>query len=313
MLVALERPQIAAWAKGWRRAALRTARHLGGLALGVIVLWLGLCFLAAWLFTRRVEPLTPEPAPIVDWGTFETTRVRTSDGQDLGGWFVDGSLLAPSILILHGHGGNRGWCLPQAEIFARAGCSVFLISMRASGDSTGDSTDVGWSNRKDVVAAVDWLEKKRPGRPIHVMGMSMGAAAAIFAAKDLGTRVSGYIFESPYRDLRTAVKNRADIYLPDPLNKALYAGIMLSAPAFLEDVDLIAPVDAISGIPSSTPVTIIYGEDDNRARPEEAIALHDRIAAHCELVPIPGGRHWACRTAAPELYRRTLLESVGRL
>ena len=63
-------------------------------------------------------------------------------------------------------------------------------------------------------AAVEFLEKRRPGRPLIVSGNSMGSAAAVFAAKELGHRVQGYILESPYQDLKVAVWNRLDNSLP---------------------------------------------------------------------------------------------------
>ena len=68
--------------------------------------------------------------------------------------------------------------------------------------------------RRDVYAAVEFLERRHPGRPVIVDGNSMGAAAAIFAAGDLGHRVAAYILESPYQDLKVAVWNRIDNWLP---------------------------------------------------------------------------------------------------
>lgn len=292
--------------------ARRWFKRLTRFGVAVVGAWLGLSFLGAWLLTRRVEPLSPEPVPDVDWAKFETTRLKTSDGQDLGGWYVDGrEYEKPSVLILHGHGGSRAWCLPQAKIFTDAGCAVFLISMRASGDSTGDSTDIGYSARKDVEAAVEWLRERRADRPVYVMGISMGAAAAIFAAKDVGEKVAGYILESPFRDLKTAVRNRAEIYLPKPWSQVAYSGLVLAAPAFVGDVDRIAPIRAIDGIPDTIGVTILYGDKDNRARPEEARDLFDRVRNHARLVEIVGGKHFALRTAQPEKYREELLKSVG--
>src|SRR5262249_49183846 len=149
-----------------------------------------------------------EPAPAVAWGTLEEHRLRTSDGKTLGAWFHRGPPDGPAVVVLHGNRGCRGDGLPAAEFFAGRGCAVLLVSLRAHGDSTGAVNDFGFSARRDVVAAVAFLEKERPGRPILLNGTSMGAAAAIFAAAELGERVGGYVLESPYRDLHQAVRNR---------------------------------------------------------------------------------------------------------
>ena len=81
---------------------------------------------------------------------------------------------------------------------------------RAHGDSTGEFDDAGYGARRDVCAAVEFLERRRPGRPVIVDGNSLGSAAAIFAAGELGHRVAAYILECPYQDLKIAVWNRID-------------------------------------------------------------------------------------------------------
>ena len=50
------------------------------------------------------------------------------------------------------------------------------------------------------------------------------------------------------------------------------------------------------------------GETDRHARPEEARALHGRVASHGRLVFIPGADHGDLLHAAKALYTRTILE-----
>ncbi len=136
----------------------------------------------------------------------------------------------------------------------------------------------------------------------------MGAAAAVFAARDLAHRVRGYILESPYQDLKTAVWNRVECALPPVLSHVAYTGLKLVAPVFLPHLDEISPFQAIAGIPDDVPVLILAGAADSRARPEEARALHGRITSHCKLVFIPGAEHGDLLHSARDLYTRTVLE-----
>ena len=270
--------------------------------------WLLVSSAVVYLLTHRLEARFAEPAPSVDWGRLESHRLATRDGEEIGAWFVDGRADAPSVLVLHGHKGQRRNSLIRAKVLASQGYAVLMITLRAHGDSTVYFDDIGFGARHDVIAAVEFLEARRPGRPVIVDGNSMGAAAAVFAARELAHRVQGYILESPYQDLRTTVWNRIELAMPPVLSHVAYSGLKLVAPLFLPHLDEISPFKAIAGIPDDVPVLILAGAADGRARPEEARALHGRIASHGKLVFVPGADHGDLLHSARDFYTRTILE-----
>jgi uncharacterized protein len=288
-------------------------RRIGFQAALLVSLWLFASFAVAYRATRRPHRLFAEPPPAISWGEIQSVRLPTEDGEELGGWFVMGQVEKPAVVLLHGHRGCRGNCLSQAEVFAGAGCSVLLVSLRAHGDSTGEFNDIGYSSRHDVLAAVEWLEKRQPGRTMVIYGQSMGAAAATFAAAHLGNRVHGYILESPYQDLRTAVWNRMTANLPLGLDVLAYAGLSVTAPLVLPELDRISPLDAVAEIPRSVPVLLLAGEADRLARPEEARALADRIGSMARLVVLANGQHARLLQADPQRYRHVMLEFLGNV
>lgn len=290
----------------------RAVRWLVGIAI-VLLAWLTVSSAIAYRLTRRPRAWFPEPAPRVSWGSIQDHRLRTCDGQDIGAWFVEGkdNDSASQILLLHGNKGSRANSLKRAEFLASAGHPVLMISLRAHGDSTGDFNDIGYSARHDVVAAVAFLERKHPDRSIVVMGVSLGSAAAIFASRELGRRVHGYILESPYQDLKTAVWNRTQTHLPPILAPLGYVGLRLVGPLFLPHLEEISPLQAIGGIPSDVPVLIMAGEADPLARPAEARALFDRVASHGELAFFPGADHNNLFSSASDRYRRLVFDFCG--
>ena len=234
--------------------------------------------------------------------------MKTSDGEELGAWFVEGRDHAPSVLLLHGNNANRGTTLSRGKLLASHGYAVLMLTLRAHGDSTGEYHDIGWSARRDVWAAVEFLEQRRPGRPVIVSGNSMGSAAAIFAAKELGSRVQGYILESPYQDLKVAVWNRVDMALPAGLSHVAYAGLRAVGPLFLPNLEQISPLEAISGIPQDVPVLIMAGDADRHARLHEARAILAKVESHGKLVVFPGARHGNLFHSDRDLYERTVLD-----
>lgn len=245
---------------------------------------------------------------MITWGKIEAERLKTSDGEELGAWFVDRPDQAPSVLLLHGNNGNRGHTLSRAKLLVSHGYAVLMVTLRAHGDSTGEYNDIGWGAQKDVLAAVEFLEAHRPGRSLLISGNSLGSAAAVFAAKDLGRRASGYILESPYQDLKVAVWNRVENALPPLLSHVAYAGMRIVGPLFLPHIDDISPLEAVREIPGDVPVLILAGDADRHARLHEAQAIFAIVESHGKLVTFPGAGHGNLFHSNRELYERTVLD-----
>jgi alpha-beta hydrolase superfamily lysophospholipase len=272
------------------------------------IVWLVVSLAVAHTLTRRSQIAYAEPLPHLDWGTLEAHRLTTADGQQIGAWFVRGMDDAPSILLVHGIGANRSACLGRARLLATQGCSVLMITLRAHGDSTGEVNDMGYSARQDVVAGVEFLERRSTGKPIIVHGLSMGGAAAVFASAELADRVQGYVLESPYRDLKTAVRNRTEHALPPILDRLAYIGLLAVAPLVLPDLDKLSLVEAIGGVPPEVQVLILAGGKDPVARPEEAKAILDSVRTHGRLVIFEQAGHLNFPETCPGLYERSLLD-----
>lgn len=121
------------------------------------------------------------------------------------------------------------------------------------------------------------------------------------------------MLESPYRDLRTAVWNRVESALPPLLDRLAYYGLSLTAPLVLREIDRIAPIEAIGGVPGEVPILILAGQGDRRARPAEAAALHDRVRDHGELAVFERTDHLRFLETQPERYRATVLGFLDRV
>jgi alpha-beta hydrolase superfamily lysophospholipase len=276
--------------------------------LAVLFLWLGTSAFVAWQQTRRKVPPFPEPAPKVSWGDVKTQRLPTSDGQQIGAWFVRGDPHQACVLLLHGNGTSRREMLHVMRWLGESQYSILAISLRCHGDSTGAWNDFGWSARYDVLAAVEFLERACPGQRIHIVARSLGAAAAIFAAGELQERVAGYFLEQAYKDLDTAVWNRLEHRLPPVLDWLAYSGLRLWAPVFLPVApDQISPYNRVQDIPATVPILLVTGAADQHARLADVTEVYRRVVSHAKLVVFEGATHEALDRREPERYREVLL------
>ena len=283
---------------------------LAVLVAGLLV-WLVSSAVVARKLTQRARPPFEEPAASVHWSQAEECRLTTSDGQMIGAWLVRHPGPRGCVLVLHGNGSSRSARLGVMQLVWSHNYSVMAISLRCHGDSTGEVNDLGRSARHDVIAAVGFLEQECPDQPVYIVGQSLGSAAAIFAAQQLGNRVSGYFLEQPYRDLKSAAWNRLQNNLPPGLDWIAYVGLRLWSVVFLSaDVRQHSPSGMITGIPADVPIVIATGSADRHARLEDVQAVFQQVKSHAKLVVFPGVEHESLFKRDPEFYSQALLDCL---
>lgn len=284
-----------------------------GTLLSLLVGWLGSSYLVARYFVSRYGPPYVEKMPVLEGMTFKEHRLTTRDQQTIGSWYVEGPAGSPIVLLVHGHHGDRSASLSRTQLFHELGCGCMLITMRAHGDSTGDLDDFGYGGRFDVMAAIEFLKKQAPGRPILLVGASAGAAAVCFAAGEQGVEVNGVVMEQPYLDLQTAIKRRTDLFLPSALSYVAYTGLLMMGKVVLPHYDEISPFHAVIRIPIKVPIWILAGGKDTRAYPEEAKAIYERVSHHAVLTVFSEAGHVSLLESDPQKYRSQAKEWVERM
>lgn len=178
-----------------------------GLVL-VVVLVLAL----VWVFQRRLIylPDATTPAPVLPGA--EDVRLRTTDGLELGAWFVQPAQPAKAtVLVAGGNGGNRAGRAPLAAKLARAGLAVLLLDYRGYGGNPGDPDEAGLA--LDVRAAYRFLVDDRRVPPDRILFYGESLGCAVVAELALEHPPAGLLLRSPFTDL-AAVGAEVYPYLP---------------------------------------------------------------------------------------------------
>lgn len=254
--------------------------------LALVVLWMASGTVAAYVLTKRARPPFPEPGDGYAL-PFRELRLRASDGVEIGAWSAEHRPARAAVVLVHGNGASRASLADEAAFFYARGCTVLPISVRAHGDSGGEFNDIGWSARRDVIAAVEHLE--RSDRPIVIYGSSLGAAAALFAGEALSDRVAGYVLSAPYADLREATRRRLERYLIWPFDEIAYGAMQTGGRLVLPEIDRISPVAAAARLPRGTKMVIFAGGEDDRAPASDARRIAGPVGGR--VVVIPGLDH----------------------
>ena len=157
----------------------------------------------ALAFFQRDLLYQPAPGAVrlseQDAPRLRSVTLTTADNLKLTAWHSPALAGYPTILHLHGNGGNAGNWAYIARFFAGQGYGVLLVDYRGYGGNPGHPTEPGIY--ADGRAALAFL--KQQGilpQEIVLWGTSLGTGVAVQLATE--TPVGAVVLESPYLSVR---------------------------------------------------------------------------------------------------------------
>jgi dipeptidyl aminopeptidase/acylaminoacyl peptidase len=233
--------------------------------------------------------LTKQPVDVRPYLLPEPQEVRfASRGApeiQIAGWWipaaaVDGGATAPAIVLVHG----QFSCRHEAEILLAAGMlhrhgySTLLIDLRDHGDSVDEDGRYsgGAEEFADVLGAWDWLRASGlPASRIGLLGISMGAAAALIATGE-EPQVAAVWDDSSYADISAMLRDELERNgFPSFLEPgAVVVGRVVAG----DDITARSPLTAVAKL-DGRPIFITHGLADGHIRPAYSQQLADVVNA----------------------------------
>jgi uncharacterized protein len=113
----------------------------------------------------------------------EEVTIVTPDKERLQGWYRAANAGQPTVLFLHGKGGNISFRANRWKNYSERAYGILFFDYRGFGASTGEATEAGL--KTDALAAYDWLAAKGVlGENIILAGESMGTGLAVILATE---------------------------------------------------------------------------------------------------------------------------------
>jgi pimeloyl-ACP methyl ester carboxylesterase len=212
-------------------------------------------------FVGTLHPLhtVPKRTPAAFGLDFEHVRFTASDGVRLAGWLIPYPNARGNVIFCHGHGRNRGHVAGLLPTLHDLRLNVLAFDFRGHGESEGDTCTFGCKEVRDLTAAVNYLERRYPGKPLFLVGISLGAAVCLQALPDLPS-VQGVWSEGAFSRFSDVVEDEF-AWLPACLRRPLLA--LYDWLAWL-DCGLwrpsVNPVDSLCGV--RVPVCFCHGQQD---------------------------------------------------
>ena len=245
-----------------------------------------------WALQRQLiyfpdsKPLPPAADVIA--GAHDVT-LHTSDGLELGAWFVPGDPredIGMAVLFAPGNGGNRAGRAGLAEELSDRGLAVLLMDYRGYGGNPGSPSEDGLAADADSAVAALREVGYPPHRTIY-FGESLGSG--VVAALQARHPPAGIVLRSPFTEL-------ADV--------GAHHYPWLPVRALIRD--RFPVVDHLAD--SDVPVTVIYGLRDSVVPSELSARVADQAPSLAERVVLEEADH-----NDPVMFGSRVADAVERL
>ena len=278
-----------------KRLIKGTVAGVAGVAFaGVAVSW----FVAGALVAPSPRTVGAPPADL----NAVSISFESESGSLVSGWHVRSELNNGVIVLLHGIRSTRLSMLERARILHDAGYSTVMIDFQAHGESPGDAITVGFLEKHDVRAAVQFARAEHPDEPIAVVGVSLGGAATLLASP---LDIDAVVLESVYPNIADAIHNRVAArlgplaWLPESLLLIQLRPRLGISPSELR------PIDHIDGV--GCPVCVVSGTDDQHTTESETRSLYSAALEPKSLWLVEGAAHVDLLEHDPKGYRQNVL------
>jgi alpha-beta hydrolase superfamily lysophospholipase len=262
----------------------------------------------SWILGGELCAPANRPVAVPNDLPVEPVSFESGSGSTIHGWLVESPTNRAVVILQHGVRADRSTLVERARFLSQAGYAVLLFDFQASGESVGKVITFGFLESRDSQAAVAFVKKRFPGKPIGVIGISMGAAAAVLAEPPL--EIQALDLESMYPTLVEATRDRIEIRLgrlARCLSPLLTCQVKFRAGCSPDDL---RPLDHVGKI--TTPKLFLAGTADRETKFSEAQEIFNEAAEPKTFVPFTGARHEDLYHFAPEQYKNLILDFLGK-
>jgi uncharacterized protein len=294
--------------------------------IALVFIILAIAYLGSNYLMARCQP--DAAASPADYGlAYEDIEFASGDGTILRGWYVPARHLphshsaslrglscvaqcgpapaARTVIICSGVSGSIDADVAVLPWFHLLDLNVLTFDWRAHGRSDGHTATLGYDERYDLLAAVEFA-KVRGAAHIGVLGFSLGGAVALSTAA-VCPDIRAVAADSAYVRVTTAVAaGLRERGLPESIVHLLARLMLLTAGARTgrnwSEAD---PVRWIAQV-APKPVLLLYGERDPFAPRTEVDLLYQRAGDPKELWRVSGAAHREIQVLQPEAYRQRL-------
>ncbi|MEA3306579.1 MAG: alpha/beta hydrolase [Elusimicrobiota bacterium] len=240
---------------------------------------------------------------------YEPIQFSAEDGVFLKGWFIP-SVEGESdktIIICHGWGSNKGEIFRDTHFLSEKGYNLLYFDFRASGESKGVFSTIGYLERKDFNAAYEFLKthKSEEAKTIGLLGLSMGSSVVIYAASK-NKEIKCLVAENAFYSYTRVIANWSWLRMKMPYWPLVPMTLFFVRMKLKANPDEYSPRYNIGKV--TRPILFVNAEHDDLVPIKDGKKLFNLCASEKkELWIVPGAIHAKCAEVSGENYRKKII------
>ncbi|HTI16011.1 MAG TPA: alpha/beta hydrolase [Dictyobacter sp.] len=294
--------------------------------LGIIILVL-LILIGVSLFLYQVGVARHKQAPVTEdklppeataadfvWVAkqpFEKVEITAYDGLRLCGFYLKAAVpTTKTVILAHGYGGSAK---TNMGAFARLyyddfGFNVLMPDARGHGESEGHYIGMGWHDRLDYVAWIQYLlQRQGQDTQIALHGVSMGGATVLMTSgEDLPAQVRCIISDCAYESVYGIFTHQLRQMYNLPAFPIMPTASMICKVRAGYSFGEASVVRQVSK--ARTPILFIHGENDTYVPTKMVYPLYESCQGAKELLLVPAAEHALAFEVDPSGYRQKTLD-----
>ncbi|XP_038874773.1 uncharacterized protein LOC120067303 [Benincasa hispida] len=195
----------------------------------------------------------------------------------------------PCVIYCHGNSGCRADASEAAIILLPSNITVFALDFSGSGLSGGEHVTLGWNEKDDLKAVVEYLRADGNVSLIGLWGRSMGAVTSLmYGAED--PSIAGMVLDSPFSDLVELMMELVETYKFRLPKFTVKFAIQYMRRAILKKAKFdIMDLNTIKVAKSCfVPVLIGHAIDDDFIRPHHSDQIFDAYVGDKNVIKFDG-------------------------
>lgn len=215
------------------------------------------------------------------------------------------------VIAVHGYTDSASFMVDSAKRFLSYGYNVLMPDLRAHGKSEGKYIGMGWLDRLDLIAWIDYLIATYGNIKIILYGISMGAATVMMASgENLPSNVRMVIEDCGYTSVWDEFAHELKYLFHMPTFPTLYNANFITK---IRAGYSFKKASAIKQIKKSKlPILFIHGDKDNFVPFYMLDKLYNVANDKKERLVIKDAGHAEAQWINPEQYWHTVRKFIKR-